>query len=65
MTPPLDKLADTDADYASYLEGFERLVESVPADHVVRSAEARRLYGDDFERELADLDAGRHPLQTR
>ena len=27
--------------------------------------EAGKLYGDDDDRELADLEAGRHPLQRR
>lgn len=27
--------------------------------------EAGKLYGDDADRELADLEAGRHPLQRQ
>ena len=27
--------------------------------------EAGKLYGDDADREFADLEAGRHPLQRR
>jgi hypothetical protein len=30
-----------------------------------RAARARELYGDDGERELADLEASRHPFQQR
>jgi len=30
---------------------------------VERAATARELYGNDDERELADLEAGRHPFQ--
>ncbi len=32
---------------------------------IERGKAIRAIYGQDFKRELADLEAGRHPLQTR
>jgi hypothetical protein len=42
---------------------------SAPPPEILAAAEAvgraRERYGDDTDRELADIDAGRHPLQRR
>jgi hypothetical protein len=60
MTPPLDKQT---AEAPDWLEA--ELAALTPADRAAmqRVEEARALYGEDFERELRDLDHGRHPLQ--
>jgi hypothetical protein len=53
ITPPLAARREDLVDFllAGDAPGGEALIE------------AGRLYGDDAERELADLEAGRHPAQ--
>jgi hypothetical protein len=43
----------------------ELLAEGAKRVNFESHAEAAREYGDDFARELADLEAGRHPSQIR
>jgi hypothetical protein len=71
MTPPLDKPSPTEAAPSqgeAWLDGFELFAEGYVERHpgaFERSPERRALYGDDRERELADLEAGTHPLRPR
>jgi hypothetical protein len=60
MSPPLDMHP---AQAPNWLES--EIAALSPADRAAmqRVEQARALYGDDFERELSDLDHGRHPLQ--
>ncbi len=46
---------------------FDTIANLTPEDDaaIQRLKAIRGLYGQDFERELADFQAGRHPLQTR
>jgi hypothetical protein len=59
-------LAALSAEERRELEAFERHLEALSPERlaaVERLSKAREPYGDDFDRELADLEAGRHPLQ--
>jgi len=50
----------------SFLESMtERIANTTPEeDEAMRRVKAvRAIYGQDFEREMADYKAGRHPLQ--
>jgi hypothetical protein len=44
------------------VEFLERGMDGMDVEALV---EAGKVYGDDYERELADIQAGRHPLQRR
>jgi hypothetical protein len=51
---------------AAYLRSFAMFLEEDEARNpgvMDREIAAARLYGTDFEREMADIEAGRHPLQ--
>jgi hypothetical protein len=69
MAPPLDKPSDilpasppADDEWMESFAGFaEEYIGKYPA-AFERSPERRALYGDDRERELADMENGTHPL---
>ena len=69
---PLDLVAESDRapllspDDAAFLRSFVALCEEEEARDpggVEREIAASETYGNDFARELADIQAGRHPLQ--
>ncbi len=54
------------AEDAAYLRSFAMFLEEEEVRHpgvIDRVIAVTRMYGNDFERELADIQAGRHPLQ--
>lgn len=62
-TPLTAELSAADAEW---IRSFLALCEEEEALHpgdIDREIDASRLYGNDFARELADIEAGRHPLQ--
>jgi len=69
MVPPLDKPSDllpaSTPAQEEWMEGFVRFAEEYIGQYPAafeRAPERRALYGDDRERELADLENGTHPL---
>lgn len=63
LASPPDSLSPEDAEL---LRSFIRLCEEDEARHpgqLAREIAASEAYGHDFARELADIEAGRHPLQ--
>ncbi|MFT3775567.1 MAG: hypothetical protein QM820_60235 [Minicystis sp.] len=60
MTPRTEHMAFEEDILDTPAEGDEDM--SNPAD-VALAREVSATYGDDFERRLADLEAGRHPYQ--
>jgi hypothetical protein len=72
IATPLDLVAEQDAapllspDDAAFLCSFVALCDEEEARDpggVEREIAASEVYGSDFARELADIQAGRHPLQ--
>jgi hypothetical protein len=62
LTPEERARVEGDAFFRSFvLTALEREWQSPRAEEEERAV--RAAYGDDHERELADLEAGRHPLQ--
>lgn len=44
---------------------YDLIIEQMESADVDGFVQAANEYGDDHERALADIEAGRHPLQTR
>lgn len=64
--PPPDAAAVIDAAGKAWLEGFVEHMTSLPPEDVAaldRLNSAARVYNGDIEREVADWEGGRHPLQ--
>jgi hypothetical protein len=63
--PPLEGGVLTPED-AAYLRSFAMFLEEDEGRNpgvMDREIAAARMYGTDYERELADIQAGRHPFQ--
>lgn len=60
---PSPLLPERGAQHAASLSDL--LAQELESADVEGFAQAAEKYGADFERELADLEAGRHPLQRR
>jgi hypothetical protein len=68
MSPPFDRPHPSESQLAgqAWLDSFDATLAGLtPEEHAAmgRVEAARVVYGLDFERELADLEAGSHPVQ--
>lgn len=64
--PLLERATLLSSEDAAYLRSFIALCEEEEAREpgvIDREIAASEMYGNDFARELADIEAGRHPLQ--